>query len=108
MTEAWAEGRESRGRLQALESDDATDGTPGGPPPMVGRTASGGSYPSAPKSFFLMHEMILTGREVEGEPADLADSGRTFFAANVGGVVPTEGTDHLCEFVAYRWVFEHG
>lgn len=101
------EERTLRERQADLESEaDRLDESPPIPvPPMLVRTKTVGTYPTAAKSYYAVTSVDPGGAECEGCTPTLAAGSETFYAANVGSQIPPSGTDHLAESINGRWVF---
>ncbi len=74
---------------------------------MVAQTKSISSYPTAANRFFACAPAGVLGPEVEGGPGTVSTTGSTFFALNLGTAVPPSGTNVLCTYTRYRWVFRY-
>ncbi|WP_435005153.1 hypothetical protein P12x_003047 [Tundrisphaera lichenicola] len=96
--------RERQARAEREASSPRGDAG-GGAPCLVGQVLS--PVGTDPGAVFKLQAQDLTGDESEGSPGVLDDAGFHFFAINLGSAVPPIGTDVLCTFVSYRWVFRY-
>ena len=78
-----------------------------GMPCLVARTKQVSSYPTAAQQFFACSPVNVLGPEVEGGAGSLTLGISTFFALNLGSVVPPVGTNILATFIDNRWVFRY-
>ena len=78
-----------------------------GTPCLVARTTKVNAYPTSAKSFFACSPVAVLGAESEGGQATLTALPPVFFALNLGGAIPTQGTDVIASFVGTRWVFRY-
>ena len=78
-----------------------------GSPCLVAQTTKLGIYPAGAGQFFACVPVAVLGTEVEGGPAIFTAQTSTFFALNLGGVVPPQGTNVVVTFVGNRWVFRY-
>ena len=94
-------------RLEALEVAVASGAAAINSPAsvLVGRTVSGGSYPTAATAFYRVQALTVDGTEVEGGSVSFADDGPVFLAANLGASVPSVGTKVILFGASGRWVF---
>jgi hypothetical protein len=79
---------------------------PGGPC-LVAQTARVSTYPTSAQQFFACSPVAVLGAETEGGQATFTTFPATFFALNLGGVVPPLGTYVVVSFVGNRWVFRY-
>jgi hypothetical protein len=78
-----------------------------GPPCMVARTVSLGSYPTTATCFYACNPITVLGTEAEDGPSILTTEACTLFALNLGSTIPPAGTDILVTFVRHRWAFRY-
>ena len=78
-----------------------------GTPCLVARTTRLATYPTSARSFFACTPVPVLGAEVEGGAATLTPLTPTFYALNLGGAIPPQGTDVIASFVGNRWVFRY-
>ena len=76
-----------------------------GMPCLLAQTKKISSYPTVAQSFYACAPSSLLGPEVEGGAGTVTPGPSTFFALNLGSVVPPIGTNILATFVDNRWVF---
>ena len=67
------------------------------------------SAPTRPRraSFFACSPVAVFGAETEGSPATLSPLTPIFYALNLGGTIPAQGTNVILSFVGNRWVFRY-
>lgn len=78
-----------------------------GTPCHVAQTTRVSTYPTAARSFFACSPVAVLGAETEGGPATLTSLTPIFYALNLGGAIPPQGTDVIASFVGNRWVFRY-
>jgi hypothetical protein len=78
-----------------------------GTPCLVAQTTKVNTYPTSAQSFFACSPVAVLGAEVEGGQATLTALLPVFFALNLGGAIPAQGTDVIASFVGNRWVFRY-
>ena len=78
-----------------------------GAPCLVARTKVIQSYPNVAAAFYGCESQTITGTEVEGGPATITTDGDTFYALNLGSVVPPQGTPIVATFLGNRWAFRY-
>jgi hypothetical protein len=78
-----------------------------GTPCLVAQTTKVNTYPTSAQSFFACSPVTVLGAEVEGGRAILTGLSPVFFALNLGGAIPPQGTDVIVSFIGNRWVFRY-
>lgn len=78
-----------------------------GTPCLVARTTRVSTYPTSAQSFFACTPVTVFGAETEGGAATLTSLAPVFFALNLGGALPPQGTNVIASFVGNRWVFRY-
>jgi hypothetical protein len=78
-----------------------------GAPCLVARTKVIQSYPIVAAAYYGCESQTVIGTEVEGGPATITTDGDTFYALNLGSVVPAQGTPIVTTFIGNRWVFRY-
>ena len=78
-----------------------------GTPCLVAQTTKLNTYPTSAQSFFACSPVAVLGAEVEGGQATQTVLAPVFFALNLGGAIPPQGTDVIASFVGNRWVFRY-
>jgi hypothetical protein len=78
-----------------------------GMPCLLVQTTTIKAYPTLAQSFYGCSPLTILGAEVEGGEGVITVGPSTFFALNVGSVVPPTGTNLLATFVDNRWVFRY-
>jgi hypothetical protein len=94
----------------ALARDEATRDAPpraAGSRSVVATTTTVTTYPTAAARFYAVTPQAVLGAETEGGSGSVSALSGTFYALNLGGTVPPNGTQVLCTFVEYRWVFRY-
>lgn len=85
-------------------NDEAADATPA----MLLRTTVVATYPTGASSFYAVNPVFMDGAETEGSTAAFhEDVTRTFYALNLGTVVPPQGTIVIGHSVGGRFVFRY-
>ena len=82
-------------------------GPSGGAPSLVARTKVVHAYPSVASAYYACETQTVSGTEAEGGPATVTGDGTTFYALNLGTLVPPQGTPIVVTFVGNRWAFRH-
>lgn len=109
MTKTQDEAKRLRVRGDSLAAD-LIRGLPSpgqGAPCLVARTTRVATYPTGARSYFACTPVTVLGTEAEGAVAELTTLAAGFFALNLGGTVPPQGTDVVATFVGNRWVFRY-
>src|SRR5262245_15067142 len=84
------------------------DLSPFGSAAILGLTFQENAYPTNASQLFAFHPVEFDGDETEGASATpVADTETTFYAYNLGGEIPPEGTKIVCHAVGGRWVFRY-
>ena len=78
-----------------------------GTPCLVAQTTKVGTYPTAARRFFACSPVAVLGAETEGGAATLSPLTPIFYALNLGGTIPVQGTNVILSFVVNRWVFRY-
>jgi hypothetical protein len=78
-----------------------------GMPCVVAQTKSLSRYPTSAQQFYACSPLTILGLEVEGGPGTIVSGTSTFFALNLGSVVPPNGANVVATFVDNRWVFRY-
>jgi len=78
-----------------------------GSPCLVAQTIKLSIYPTSAQQFFACQPVALLGAELEGSQATFTPNPSTFFALNLGGTVPPQGSNVIAAFVGNRWVFRY-
>ena len=105
--------RDDASRLRARDEAIADDLSAGpyladpGTPCLVAQTTKVSTYPTSANSFFACSPVSVLGAETEGGPATVTALSPVFFALNLGGAVPAQGTDVIVSFVGNRWAFRY-
>jgi hypothetical protein len=95
---------------EAFFYDELKNGRPdvvGGAPSLLARTKVLNTYPSVSQCYYACEPLFLLGTEVENGPGLISGTSTTFFALNLGSVIPPVGTQIIAAFVGNRWVFRY-
>jgi len=76
-------------------------------PDVVALVSTDGSFPASAARFFKVIPQTVMGTESEGQTGSYTAMSNAFYALNIGGNLPTNGTTKvICSYVPHRWVFE--
>ena len=78
-----------------------------GSPCLVVQTTKLLVYPVGAQQYFACQPVAVLGAEAEGGQAAFTPHASTFFALNLGGAVPPQGTNVIATFIGNRWVFRY-
>lgn len=99
-----------RRRIGELEEslDALRTTTVAGNPTKLVQTITVGTYPTSAQAFYAVKAVRPGGDQNEGAMVTTSVVSPTFYAANVGGTVPPNGTILLATLVGSRWVVQYG
>ena len=78
-----------------------------GSPCLIAQTTKLKVYPAGAGQFYACEPVAVLGAETEGGQAVFTPHTSTFFALNLGGAVPPQGTNIIATFIGNRWVFRY-
>jgi hypothetical protein len=105
--------RDDARRIRTRESNRDVEYSQSGRDPSLGmpcalvQTTVITAYPTMAQVFYACLPLTILGAEVEGSLGSITAGVSTFFALNIGSMVPPVGTNILATFVDNRWVFRY-